>query len=407
MTGRAAHQHRRSLLSIGEDWLAGHEPEVVRWRRDLHAHPEVSWNEHRTTDQIVATLQQLGLSPRRRGEGTGVVCDIGDGPEFIGLRADIDALPLFDTKAVSYASQVPGVCHACGHDAHTAILLGVAAVLAEAADELPVPVRLIFQPAEERTPGGASTLVAEGVLDDVAGVFALHCDPRLDAGKVGLRSGAITAACDQIAVTLAGGGGHTARPHLTTDVVFALGKVITELPGLLSRRIDPRSSLSVVWGAVSAGSAANAIPNTGTLKGTLRMLDDGVWHDLEHTVRELVSAIVAPTGAKLDIVYDQGVPAVINDVGLVTLQHQAAIAALGPSGVAETQQSMGGEDFSWYLQTVPGAMARLGVRQPGTPGGDLHQPSFDIDEGALAVGIRFSLALLDELSSPIAQDSPQ
>jgi amidohydrolase len=384
------------VLSVADSWLADHTQQLVGWRRDLHAHPEVAYDEHRTTEQIVAALRSFGLKPQRLSVGTGVMCDLGSGPEFVALRADIDALPLPDGKSTTYASMNPGVCHACGHDAHTAILLGVAAVLARA-EALPGSVRLIFQPAEERTPGGAEAVVNEGALDGVTSIFALHCDPKLDVGLVGLRGGAITAAFHQLEIHLEGPGGHTARPHLTADLVYALGKLITELPGLLSRRVDPRSALSLVWGAVSAGSAPNAIPTTGTVRGTLRMLDGELWTELEPVVRELVDQVVAPTGAKIRLNYDRGVPAVINDVGLVAVQTHAAVAALGPHSVSAATQSMGGEDFAWYLRSVPGAMARLGVRSPGTPDRDLHQSLFDIDEAALPLGVRFTASLLDEL----------
>jgi amidohydrolase len=384
------------MLGLAADWLDDNSDELSRWRRDLHRHPEVAFAEHRTTDRLLEWLTGFGLTPRRLKVGTGVVCDVGTGPAFIALRADIDALPLPDVKDVEYASQNAGVCHACGHDAHTAILLGVAAGLARA-ESLPGSVRLIFQPAEERMPGGAVTAMSEGVLDGVSSIFALHCDPKLDAGLVGLRSGPITAAFNQLDITLTGPGGHTARPHLTSDVVYALGKLIVELPGLLSRRVDPRTALSLVWGAVSAGSAPNAIPPTGVLRGTLRMLDGGLWHELEMTVRELVDQIVAPTGAKIELAYDHGVPAVINDVGLVAVQTRAGIRGLGETAISPTGQSMGGEDFAWYLQQVPGAMARLGVRHAGSTAGDLHQSTFDIDESALVVGVRFTTAILDEL----------
>jgi amidohydrolase len=384
-----------SVLELAAQWLDADSDRLVQWRRDLHLHPEVAFAEHRTTERIVELLTDFGLAPKRLAVGTGVVCDIGPGPDFIALRADIDALPLPDQKNVEYASQNPGVCHACGHDAHTSILLGVAASLARA-DALAGSVRLIFQPAEERMPGGAVAAMNEGALDGVSTIFAVHCDPKLDAGMVGLRSGAITAAFNQLEITLTGPGGHTARPHLTSDVVYALGKLIIELPGLLSRRVDPRAALSLVWGAVSAGSAPNAIPPTGVLRGTLRMLDGKLWHELEQIVRELVEQIVAPTGAQITASYDHGVPAVVNDVNLVAVQTHAAVRALGEQSVSDTAQSMGGEDFAWYLQQVPGSMARLGVRRPGAPAADLHQSTFDIDESALAVGVRFTAAILDE-----------
>jgi len=235
------------------------------------------------------------------------------------------------------------------------------------------------------------------VLVGVDRIFALHCDPKLEAGQVGLRVGPITASFNQVELTVTGPGGHTARPHLTADVVYALGKLITELPGLLSRRIDPRAAVSLVWGTVNAGAAPNAIPPSGSLAGTVRMLDGQYWDQLAGIITELAEQSVAPTGAQLKVEYDPGVPAVINDGTLVALQTQAVIAAFGPDAVSDTPQSMGGEDFAWYLQTVPGALARLGVGTPGAPTGDLHQSDFDIDERALAVGVRFTAALLDEI----------
>jgi amidohydrolase len=384
-----------SLHAQSLDWLGGHSGELIGWRRELHSHPEVGYAEFGTTDFIVSVLSSFGLAPTRLSFGTGVICDIGPGPDFVALRADIDALPLPDHKTVSYASQNAGVCHACGHDVHTAILLAVAGCLARA-EALGGSVRLIFQPAEERLPGGAEAVVKEGGLDGVSEIFALHCDPKLNVGQIGLRVGPITASCNQLDIKLTGQGGHTARPQLTVDLVYALGKLITELPGLLSRRIDPRSAVSLVWGAVTAGSAANAIPVTGTLRGTVRMLDDRLWNSLESVITELARQIVAPTGVEIEFNYDAGVPAVTNDGALVGIQTRAALAAFGPQAVSDTPQSMGGEDFAWYLQTVPGALARLGVRGPGVAMYDLHQSNFDIDEDALAIGVRFTAALLDE-----------
>jgi amidohydrolase len=319
------------------------------------------------------------------------VCDIGESGPVIGLRADIDALPITDLKDVPYRSTVDGMCHGCGHDAHTAILLAAASELV--ADPPPGVVRLVFQPAEETVPGGALTVVRAGVLDAVRQIFAVHCDPRLETGAVGVRVGAITAACDYVELTLRSPGGHTARPHITGDLVYAAGLLITQLPALLSRRVDPRASLSMVWGAVEAGRAANAIPTSGRLRGTLRVLDHVAWDAAEPLVRELIDAIVAPTGIEVEIDYIRGLPPVINDADAVDVQSAAVGAALGAGALAETQQSMGGEDFAWYLESVPGALARLGVRRPGTPAFDLHQGTFDIDEGALDIGVRYTVAL--------------
>lgn len=366
--------------------------DVVALRRDLHAHPELAFAEHRTTALIVDVLGSAGLVPRVLPGGTGVVCDVGsgDGP-LIALRADIDALPIADLKHVAYRSTIDGVCHGCGHDAHTAILLGAAAELA--ATPLPGRIRLIFQPGEETLPGGALTVVEAGALKDVQQIFALHCDPRLKTGRVGVRVGPITAACDQVDITLSGPGGHTARPHLTVDLIYAVGQLITELPAVLSRRVDPLASMSLVWGAVEAGRATNAIPMTGRLRGTVRVLDRDAWDNAEPLIRETIDELVALTGAHAETTYVRGVPPVDNDAAAVEVQRAAITSALGIGALVPTVQSMGGEDFAWYLQSVPGALARIGVRRPGDARFDLHQGTFDIDEAALDVGVRYTVAL--------------
>jgi amidohydrolase len=368
-------------------WLAAHTDDLIAWRRHLHAHPELSGSERATTAMLVDRLRRAGLAPTVLPGGSGLVCDVGTGRSAVALRADIDALPLVDTKPVPYRSTVPGACHACGHDAHTAILLGTALVLARA-PSLPGRVRLIFQPAEETLPGGAVEVIAADALRGVERIFALHCEPRLDAGRVGLGVGPITAACDSVEVELAGPGGHTARPHLTVDLVYALGKLVTQVPGLLSRRADPRDGMSLVWGAIEAGVAPNTIPQHGALRGTLRTLRRGAWDGAEELVRRLIAEVAAPTGAEVVVRYRRGVPPVVNEASSVALLAEAAVAGLGPDAVDDTEQSLGGEDFAWYLDHVPGALARLGVHRPGAPHADLHQPSFDIDERALAVGVR-------------------
>jgi amidohydrolase len=333
-------------------------------------------------------LSAAGLSPKALPGGAGLWCDIGEGPRVVALRADLDALPLPDAKTVPYRSTVAGMCHACGHDAHTAILLGTALALAEAPDRPRGRVRCIFQPAEEVIPGGAHDVIEAGGLEDVERIFGLHCDPHLEVGRLGLRIGPITAACDLVEVRLSGPGGHTARPHLTVDVVHALGQLITEVPGLLSRVADPRAALSLVWGAVEAGRAPNAIPQLGTLRGTVRVLDRGAWDHAEALVRRLVEEVAQPSGAQVSIAYHRGVPPVVNDAESIALLRVAGTAALGAEALTETGQSLGGEDFGWYLGHVPGGMARLGVYSGDGPTRDLHRSTFDIDERALAAGVR-------------------
>jgi len=296
----------------------------------------------------------------------------------------MDALPMLERTGAPYASTVPNVAHACGHDAHSAILLGTGLALASV-PELPVGIRLIFQAAEELMPGGAIDAIEAGALNAVSRIFALHCDPRLAVGRVAVAPGPITSAADSVEITLHSPGGHTSRPHLTADLIYGMGAVITGLPGVLSRRIDPRNSTVMVWGAVNAGAAANAIPQTGILAGTIRTASRDTWMSLEDIVRQAVSALLLPLGIEHSLQYRRGVPPVVNEeVSTHIIMH--AIEAVGPEMLADTRQSGGGEDFSWYLEEVPGAMARLGV-WPGTgPQLDLHQPTFDIDERALAIG---------------------
>jgi amidohydrolase len=376
-----------SLVDTAESWLAAHNDELIAWRRHIHAHPELGRQEFGTTQFVASHLADAGLNPKVLPAGTGLTCDLGpDDLPKIALRADMDALPMPERTGAPYASVVPNVTHACGHDAHTAILLAVALALATV-PELPVGVRLIFQPAEELMPGGAIDAIAAGTLAGVSRIFALHCDPRLTVGKVAVTVGPVTSAADQIEITMHSPGGHTSRPHLTADLVYGLGTVITGLPGVLSRRIDPRNSTVMVWGAVNAGVAPNAIPQVGVLSGTIRTASRDTWLTLEAIVRDIVTALLAPLGIEHTLVYRQGVPPVVNEeTSTRILTH--AIEGLGPDALAETRQSGGGEDFSWYLEEVPGAMARLGVWSGRGPHGDLHQPTFDLDERALAIGVR-------------------
>jgi amidohydrolase len=372
-------------------WLSRHEPELITLRRRIHAHPELSGQERATAALVVARLRQAGLKPRLMSGRNGVICDIGVGDRVVALRADLDALPLPDTKDVPYRSTVENVCHACGHDVHTTILVGAARVLAELhrAGELPGRVRLLFQPSEERFPSGAPEVIAEGGLKDVQSIFALHCYPQLPSGFVAVRTGPITAAADKIEIRLSGPGGHTARPHLTVDLAYAIGRIVVEVPALLSRRLDPRAGASLVFGAVRVGEAHNAIAIEGHARGTVRVLNHDGWRLLPDLVPQLVRDVVAGTGAEVDINYVRGVPPVVNDRGTTAVLEAAARAALGPDRVTEAEVSMGGEDFAFYLEQVPGTMFRLGVGYPDAIDGmDIHQSTFDINETAIGHGVR-------------------
>lgn len=367
--------------------LGAAEADLLAFRRDLHCHPELSWQEARTTEKVAVRLEALGMRVRRLPR-SGLIAEIGDAGPVVALRGDLDALPVQDLTTDPWVSTVPGVSHACGHDVHTTALLGAGMALAavHGAGLLPGRVRLLFQPAEEVMPGGALDLVSLGALDDVGHVFGLHCDPSIDVGQVGLREGPLTGAADLLRIELLGKGGHTSRPHLTQDLTFALGKLVTELPAILSRRLDPRAGASVVWGMLHAGSAPNVIPSTGHLTGTVRMLDAVAWADAEVLVRQLVHQIVDPYGIVADITYQRGVPPVVNDHRSTALLATAVESVVGRTGHVPTQQSLGGEDFGWYLAQVPGAMGRLGTRTLGGPTYDLHQGDLRIDEDAVRIG---------------------
>ncbi|WP_399096852.1 amidohydrolase [Streptomyces sp. BBFR2] len=406
--------------------------ELIAFRRDLHMHPELGNQEFRTTEAIRGRLEAAGLRPRVLSVGTGLICDIGTDPAdparaatgtaaatgadgatgtgdgarpLLALRADIDALPIPDTKTVAYRSTVPDRAHACGHDVHTTVVLGAGLVLADLARRglLPHPVRLLFQPAEEVLPGGAPDAIESGALDGVGRILAVHCDPRVDAGRIGLRTGPITSACDRLEVTLDGPGGHTARPHLTTDLVTAAARVAVDVPALVARRVDARSGLAVTWGRLDAGHACNVIPQHAELSGTVRCLDLDAWRRAPDLVHAAIDEIATLHGAKSQITYVRGVPPVVNEATSAQLLHDAMTARCGPASVESTEQSLGGEDFSWYLEQVPGAMARLGVRAPGSNDRhDLHRGDFDVDESAIRTGVElFTAAALLSGAAPL------
>ncbi len=371
----------------------GVRDEMVQVRRRIHAAPELGRAEVATTALVADRLRAAGLEPRLL-PGSGLVCDIrgagGGSARTIGLRADLDALPIEEATDLPYRSRSRGVSHACGHDAHTAAVLGAGLVLAALAAEgaLPSGVRLVFQAAEEVQPGGAHDAIDAGALDGMGRILALHCDPRVDVGSVGTRIGSITSASDAVTVTLGSAGGHTSRPHLTGDVVFALGQVITQVPAVLGRRLDPRAGVNLTWGLVQAGSAPNAIPATGTVRGTLRYLDADIWEKVDELFEEVVRQVAAPYDVDVDVTHVRGVPPVVNDEHSTGLLEAAALSLLGPDSVELTEQSLGGEDFGWYLTRVRGGMARLGTRTPGGHTYDLHQADFRIDERSIDAGTR-------------------
>lgn len=380
------------------EWFNAHRAEVIAWRRHIHRHPETANQEVETTNFLATVLQDYGLQPQRFPQ-TGLMVDIGPDTELgrLAFRADIDALPVTEVTGLEYTSEVPGKMHACGHDVHTTVALGLACALADfqRVHDLPLGIRVIFQPAEEVWVGGATDVIEWGALEGVHSIFAIHAEPKLRVGRIGIRAGAITSATDVVELNIKGPGGHTSRPHLSADVVYALGKVITELPALLSRRVDPRTGTVLVFGQVNSGYAPNAIPETGSLTGTMRTADIGIWRDMQSLFTELVEQILAPVGVEHELTYNRGVPPVLND-DVATALLASAAQSIDPQAVVQAPQSSGGEDFSWYLEKVPGSMARLGCWSGEGEQHDLHMGDLIVDERAIGVGIKLFGAVVEQ-----------
>jgi amidohydrolase len=360
-------------------------PAIIDLRRDLHRNPEVGWTEYRTTRRVAEVLTEQGLSPVVRSDGTGLTVEVGTGDPIVGFRADMDALPIQEEADPPYRSERDGVMHACGHDVHTAVGVGVASALAGLGD-IPGTVRVIFQPAEEQIPGGAVTLCEEGVHEGLAALIAFHVDPSLPPGQIGIRRGGITGASDRVVIRLHGPGGHTSRPHQTVDLIYVAGRVISNLPLLIRHGIDPRETVLVVFGRVEGGSAENVIPTTVELGGTIRLFDLDLWRTMPKLLEGVVTDLIRPLGATAEIEYHRGSPPVVNHDVVTGVVARAAVAALGSDGVKPTHQSLGSEDFAWYLEQVPGALLRLGSGLPDRTV-DLHSATFDVDERAIETGI--------------------
>lgn len=368
------------------DLVAESLPSIVELRREIHRHPEVAFAEHQTTDLVYQHLANAGVESTLRHPKTGLVAELGTGRDATGFRADLDALPIQERTGAAYASLVPGVMHACGHDVHAAIGVGIGTVLSQIESDLPGRIRLIFQPAEESFPSGAVDMIRDGVHHGLKSIFAFHVDPTLEAGRLGYREGPITASADRLTITLEGPGGHTARPHKTVDLIGAAGKLLAELPDLLRGRIDSRKPLVVVFGRVSGGTADNVIPSSVEMSATARTLDRGVWDALPEMVDSAVRDICASTGAKTTVNYRRGIPPVVNNGAVIDTVRLATDEALGVESSHDTHTSMGGEDFSRYLDDVPGALVRLGAKPAGDPV-DLHSTRFDIDEASISTGV--------------------
>ncbi len=363
---------------------------LVAFRRDLHQHPELSWREHRTSDQVCRFLDELRLPYRRGLAGTGIVVDLpgaGEGP-LIALRADMDALPVVEETGVPFASQSPGVMHACGHDAHTTMLLGAASLLAQD-PELPGPVRLIFQPAEE-TGAGAPAMVTAGVLDGVDMIFGGHVDRHFPVGSIAVTDGPVNASSDSFKIRITGRGGHAARPHETVDAVVVGSLLVMALQTIVSREVNPSSPSVVTVGRFDAGSASNVIAGQAELEGSIRAQDPQVRMALQRSIERIARSIGQLHGASIEFEIGQGTPPLINPPESTAIARRAAAAAVGLERVTRMDTaSMGGEDFSYYLDHIPGCYVRFGTAREGVEQFPAHSSKFNIDEQALAVGAAF------------------
>lgn len=369
-----------------------YKEEVIANRRHLHTNPELSFQEYNTAKFVKEKLQEIGITNIESKADTGWVALIeGKNPSkrVVALRADMDALPIVEANDVSYKSQNPGVMHACGHDAHTASLLGAAKILHELKDDFEGTIKLIFQPGEEVAPGGASLMIADKVLENPRpnGIIGQHVMPFIEVGKVGFRPGIYMASADEIYVTVKGKGGHAAMPETLIDPVLIASHMIVALQQVVSRAASPKIPSVLSFGRVEALGATNVIPNEVKIQGTFRTLDED-WRAKAHVkMLSIAKGIVEGMGGEVDFEIKKGYPFLKNDPELTERSHQAAIAYLGEENVLDLDIWMAAEDFAFYSQEVDGCFYRLGTRNEarGITSG-VHTPTFDIDEDSLEVG---------------------
>jgi amidohydrolase len=363
------------------------QDQLVRWRRDIHSHPELGFHETRTAALVAGVLESLGYRVRTGVGCTGVVGERGEGHPLVAIRADMDALPIQEENDVPYASLVPGVMHACGHDAHTAIGLGVATLLAD--ESFPGTVRFLFQPSEEKSDdegfSGAQRMVQEGALKGVDAVLALHVHAGSPVGQITLDAGPSSAGVDTFLATITGQGAHGAYPHKGLDPIYLAAHVLLALHGIVSRRLDPFDAAVITVGSIHAGHASNVIPEKVEISGTIRYQDPEVQR-LLHQEIERALAVARTLGGDYELRIAEGSPPVLNDEDLVELLQQVAADLLGTDGAQPREKGMGAEDFAVFTALVPGAMFRLGCRIEGDERKG-HNPRFDVDERCLPVGV--------------------
>jgi amidohydrolase len=371
--------------------------EAVLIRRHLHQHPELSFEEYETSKFIQSKLTEWGIPFETGFVKTGIVAFIQspNSSQCIGLRADMDALPIQEENDVSYKSIHHGIMHACGHDVHTAMLLGAAKALNKVKDQLPKGVKLIFQPGEEKLPGGAKLMIEEGVLTnpDVEEMYALHVFPELEAGKVGLKSGMYMASCDEIHMTVKGKGGHAAMPHLNIDPIVISANIITQLQQVVSRHCPPQIPCVLSFGRIEGLGATNVIPDTVAIQGTFRTMNEA-WRSKAHElIKTQCESIAKQAGGSVEIDIQVGYPYLENNPEITEKAKQKAIEQLGNDAVIDLPIRLTGEDFAFFAQAVPSTFIRIGVRneKEGITKG-VHNAQFNIDESAIKTGIEVLLA---------------
>ncbi|HMF70544.1 MAG TPA: M20 family metallopeptidase [Flavitalea sp.] len=371
---------------------AQYSKEFIEIRHHLHAHPELSYKEYETSAFVQQKLRSLGIGFRVMAE-TGVVGIIeGKNPssKIIALRADMDALPIQEENDVTYKSVNKGIMHACGHDVHTTCLLGAAKILNELKDSWEGTIKLIFQPGEEKNPGGASILIKEGVLKDPApeAIFGLHVHPGLPVGKFSFRGGQVMASADEIYITIKGKGGHAAAPHLTADTILIASQLIVTLQQVISRNRDPFQPSVLSITSFQGGYTTNVIPSEVKLMGTFRALNEEWRFKAHDIIRKISTELVSSMGAAIDLHIDVGYPTVFNNEALNESARSIAETYMGADNVETTEMRMGAEDFGYYSQVIPGCFYRLGVGNvsKGITSG-VHTPTFNIDEAAIENGM--------------------
>lgn len=366
-------------------------PEVIRIRREIHRYPELGFEERRTAQLVATELGKLGIEVQAGVARTGVVGILRGSQKggTVALRADMDALPIPEQTHLPFKSQIAGAMHACGHDAHTACLIGAAMILSQLRGELRGKVKLIFQPSEESPPSGAKLMVEEGVLEDpgVDAIMSLHSDPAIGSGKVGVRYGAMFAAVDNFTITILGEGGHAARPHDSVDAIVVASQAVLALQTIPSRRVDPLASVVITIGTIEGGYRSNIIADRVELTGTVRTLSPGWRETVPRLVEETLSGVSKSHGARCELRFDSVTPVLVNDDGMTSLVQKVGRDLLGDENVIEIDKPcMGGEDYAFYLEKVPGVMFRLGTGGQESSAYPWHHPKFDIDESSLPVG---------------------